>query len=107
MDKIFPLLFIMYICSQLNTWEQGDNSTEVYVIHSIFESSYANSINLFLITKCKIFIVYIVFLLEKLGKGACYHLQISIWSYMELIPWPSVCRFHDNYHGNLFIGQLI
>ena len=123
MGKIFPLLFIMYICSLFNAWEHSENSTEGYVICSIFKSSsYANNINLFLIIKCKIFIIDIVFLLENICKYAYYYLQISFWSYMELNPWlwrlhyltiffnnniNPVCRFHDNYYRNLLIIQLI
>ena len=80
MGKIFPLLFIAYICSILNACEQSKNSMED-VIHSILESSsYAKNINLFLIIKCKVFILHVVFLLENIGKYAYYYLQISIWS---------------------------
>ena len=87
MHKIFPLLFITYICSLSNAWEESENSTERYVICSIFESSsYANNIDLFLITKSKIFIIYIVFLLENIGKCTYYYVQILFWYYIELIP---------------------
>ena len=57
MGKIFPIMFLAYMCSFINTWELEVYGKVGYVIHSISKLlTDANSFNLVFVsgTYCKI-----------------------------------------------------
>ena len=64
MGKIFPILFLAYMCYFINPWELELKAKIGYVIHSISKLlTEVNSFNLVFVrgTNCKITIGYLIF----------------------------------------------
>ena len=92
----------------------GQNSTVGNVIGCILEAStYTNNKIFLIITKCKnimghilvylkgLVYVHIIIYKDQVLSHRSGSINIKV-NYLQF-----VCRFHDNYYGNMFISQLI